>query len=358
MNYNNEEKILIWLNYLNISNKNIEKILSRYNSLEEFWNISKKEDLQKLNIRKDTIEKIFTNKEKDILEFSFEKANEYNFVTIFDEKYPKRLLNMEYGPKVLYYKGKLKEDKVNIGIVGSRRHTDYGRWATSFFTRELSSLGVTTISGLARGIDAICHEETLNSNGRTIAVLGNGIDIIYPKANRKIYEKIEKEGLLLSEFYPGTKPTRYNFPKRNRIISALSDSLIIVEAKEKSGSLITANYALEEGKTIYAVPGNINSIFSAGTNKLIQDGAVPLLNIQDILDEYPILEEQVIEESKEVNLSKEEELIYNLLKEGPIHTDELVYKTGIDISSIVSLTIKLELKGLIEEVSQNVYIAI
>jgi len=357
-----ERNILIWLNSIGITSYNIEKIYHSLNDLKDLWHIDRN-SLSSLNILDEKIiDKIFLNRNKYIFEDVFERIQNQgiNVITILDEKYPKRLKNIKDKPVVLYSKGEyLPDDEISIAIVGSRKATAYGMWACEKFTRELSSLGITIVSGLALGIDAIAHKTAIENNGRTIALLGNGIDVIYPKNNQSLYNEIKNNGCIFTEFPMGTEPLNYNFPQRNRIISGLSLGVIVIEAKEKSGSLITATYAAEQGKDVFAVPGNINSIYSAGTNKLIKDGVIPLLDIDDILDEiYELKDKKInfkIENEDTASLSVDELKIVSLLKEGPLHSDLISLRTGMNTSTVISMLTILELKNIVKEQSGRVF---
>ncbi|MCF6466325.1 DNA-processing protein DprA [Clostridium sp. Cult2] len=354
--------VLIWLNSLNIGNKTIEKIMEQVPQLVDLWE-SSSHNIQGLrNIKAEIKEKIISNRSKDYLNRLFNLIEKQNIdvITIFDKDYPKRLHYIYDNPKVLYIKGNIiEEDNLSIAIVGSRKATSYGKWATEKFVEELVKLDVTIVSGLALGIDSIAHKKALEENGRTIGVLGNGLDIVYPKKNKDIYEVISKKGALISEYFLGVPPLAYNFPQRNRIISGLSLGVIVVEAKEKSGSLITAHHALEQGKEVFALPGNINSIFSRGTNKLIKDGAKLIMDIDDIIEE-------VYELQAKVKIKKEEGIDYSqfspleikvleVIKEGPIHSDSIALNTGLDISTVNSILTILELKGTINEMTGRIF---
>ena len=253
----------------------------------------------------------------------------------------------------------IEDDNLAIAIVGSRKSTSYGRWATEKFVEELLELDVTIVSGLALGIDSIAHKKALEGKGRTIAVLGNGLDIVYPKRNKDIYKEVPKNGALISEYFLGVPPLAYNFPQRNRIISGLSLGVIVIEAKEKSGSLITAHHALEQGKEVFALPGNINSIFSKGTNKLIKDGAKLIMNIDDIVEEvYELQEKLKNKKEKDIDYSQFSSLEIKVLeniKEGPVHSDSIALNTSLDISTVNSILTILELKGVIKEMTGGVF---
>lgn len=357
-----EKKILIWLNSLGIGNINIGKIIDYFGDLRDLWEA----DNKKINSIKDLSaavrEKILYNRNEEYINKLFAKIEKENIhiVTIYDENYPNRLKYIDDNPKVLYMKGNLMdEDSIGIAIVGSRKSTTYGKWACEKFTKELVDLGVTIISGLASGIDTIAHRTALDNGGMTIGVLGNGIDIVYPKRNLSLYEELKKHGGIISEFPLGTSPLAFNFPQRNRIISGLSMGVIVIEAQEKSGSLITAHHALEQGKDIFALPGNINSIFSSGTNKLIKDGAKPLLEIDDIIEEvYELKQKLIFKKENNVdysNYSETEVKIIKLLEQEPLHSDIIAYRTGIDIITLNSILTILELKGSVKELSGRVF---
>ncbi|WP_343231656.1 DNA-processing protein DprA [Tissierella simiarum] len=357
-----QKEVLIWLNSLNIGNSNIEKIMEYFIDLRDLWISPAKEINSIKSIKNEIKEKIINNRNSDYIKRLFSDINKHNIdvITIYDENYPEGLRYIYDNPKVLYKKGSLiEEDNLAIAIVGSRKATSYGKWACEKFAKELASIGVTIVSGLALGIDAIAHKSTIEENGRTIGVLGNGLDTIYPKKNLFLYNEIETKGAILTEFPLGVPPLAFNFPLRNRIISGLSLGIIVIEAKEKSGSLITAHHALEQGKDVFALPGNINSIFSRGTNKLIKDGAKPLLDIDDILEEvYQLREKVLIKKKKKINhtnFSDTENKILKCLEEGPIHSDNIVYKTGLDISTVNSILTILELKGVIKELTGRVF---
>jgi DNA processing protein len=234
-----------------------------------------------------------------------------------------------------------------IAIVGARKASSYGKWAAYGFAKKLSEYGLGVVSGMAYGIDACAHKGALENDGKTIAVLGCGIDICYPASNKGIRDHIIKEGLVLSEYEPGVAPMPFRFPMRNRIISGLCIGTVIVEAGMNSGSLITAECAAEQGRNIYAVPGNINSVCSIGANKLIKDGAVPLILFDDIIDELGI-HRNMPELNLEIELGKDEREVYDLVRTyGETTTDSICRRTGrlpADINAMVTI---LEMKGLL-----------
>ncbi|GFN36396.1 DNA-processing protein DprA [Tepidimicrobium xylanilyticum] len=356
------KSVLVWLNSLSIRNKTIDKIMKQVPELTDLW-YSSSDAIYSLNdINTEIKDRLINYRNEDYLKrlfYNFEKQN-IDVVTVFDKNYPDRLHYICDSPKVLYVKGSLTEDdNLSIAIVGSRKTTSYGKWATEKFAEELVDLGVTIVSGLALGIDAIAHRKALEKKGRTIGVLGNGIDIVYPNTNKALFEEIPKNGAIISEFFLGTPPLSYNFPQRNRIISGLSLGVIVIEAKEKSGSLITAHHALEQGKEVFALPGNINSIFSKGTNKLIKDGAKLIMDIEDVVEEIHELQEK-LSNKRRVELdydqfSSSEVKVLETMKEGPIHADNIAVNTGIDISTINSILTILELKGVIKEIGGSIF---
>lgn len=219
-------------------------------------------------------------------EIRLAKENEINIITINDGEYPEGLKLISDPPIVLYIKGKIsKNDRLSIAIVGSRNASSYGRNVCSIFAKDLSKLGITIVSGMARGIDTIAHKACLEAGGRTIAVLGSGLLQVYPPENRPLYEEIAQNGAVISEFPLNMEPLANNFPRRNRIIAGFSLGCVVVEAKERSGALITARCAMEYGREVFAVPGEIMKETSKGTNKLIKEGAKPVSDVVDIIEE-------------------------------------------------------------------------
>lgn len=274
--------------------------------------------------------------------------------------YPRLLRNIEQPPPVLYVRGSLlAEDEWAVAIVGTRRVSHYGRQTTEAIASFLASNGLTIVSGLARGVDAIAHQVALRHHGRTIAVLGNGLDIIYPPEHAKLAEAIIANGALVSDYPPGTEPLSVNFPPRNRIISGLALATVIVEAGTTSGALITAKFAADQGRDVFAVPGNITSPLSQGTNRLIQEGAFPVLDPKDILEALNL---NMIAEQKtaRVNLPADpvEAQIYQLLSAEPVHIDEISALADQPIEMISAALAMMELKGLVRQVGGMHYVAV
>ena len=335
----------------------IRRLLDRFKTPEAVFHAPAKELLkieglgEKVvgEIRKGPLEKA-VKKELTLL-----KEVGGTILTLKDDTYPKRLRDIYDPPALLYVRGELKrEDELAVSIVGSRKTSPYGRWITEKVSQELARHGVTIISGMARGIDSLAHWGAISGGGRTIAVLGCGVDVIYPSENRKLFEKIIEQGAILSEFPMGSPPEGGHFPRRNRIISGLSLGVVVVQAGERSGSLITAGYALEQGREVFAVPGNVGAEGSRGTNQLIKEGAKVVESSEDILEE--ILPQWRREENIEPKvggpghtLTGEERVLYELLGETPLHIDEIIRESRIDPGGVSSLLLNLELKGLITQ---------
>ena len=268
--------------------------------------------------------------------------------------------NLPDMPDTLYYLGRLPDGtKPSIAIVGARMCSPYGRTQAFCYARTLSSFGIQVVSGMAQGIDAEGHKGAIEGGTPTFAVLGSGVDICYPAANRRLYEAIlENGGGIISEFPPGTKPIPWHFPARNRIISALSDVALIVEAKEKSGSLITAGFALDQGKNVYAVPGAVNDALSRGCHKLIYDGAGIAYCPEVLLAEWGITwqDSGKSEEKKKFVLAKDLDMVYSCLDLRPKNPDGIIEKTGFPPGKVNGILMELELMGLIREVGRRYYV--
>ena len=270
--------------------------------------------------------------------------------------YPQKLLCYKGMPKGLYVLGKLPDKtRKSVAIVGARRSSAYGNQIAKSFAKELAGAGIQIISGMAWGIDGKAHEGALEGGGDTYAVLGCGVDICYPSGHRKIYEAMIQRGGILSEQPPGMPPMAGHFPARNRIISALSDLVLVVEAKERSGSLITADLALEQGKDVFAVPGRIGDEMSKGCLNLIKQGA-GLADSPLVLLEALGIERNVSEKSVKIVLEKNEDIVYSWIRLQPVSLEELVKKTGFGSREVLFALVGLELKGCIREMQKNQYV--
>lgn len=276
-----------------------------------------------------------------------------------DKEYPECLRNYENMPETLYVKGRLPdENKKTAAIVGARECSRYGAYQAWKFAKELAGCGVQIISGLARGIDGSAHKGAIEGGGETFAVMGCGVDICYPKQNEALYEAMaEGRGGILSEFPQGTPPFAGNFPRRNRIISALADVVLVVEAKMKSGSLITAGYALEQGKSVFALPGRVGDALSEGCNRLLAEGAGVADSVDSILEELKISRDRNEDFSRNSNirLASQEEIVYSCLGLQPKNIEEIFQEIHLETGKLAEILLKLELKGLIEEPIKNYY---
>jgi len=282
-------------------------------------------------------------------------------ITIKDKAYPSLLKEIYNAPSVLYVAGTLKkdEDSFALGIVGTRKVSTYGRQVTEQLARELAQGHVTVVSGLAHGIDTIAHTAALDAGGRTIAVMASGLDIIYPSENTGLARRIVEsgQGALVTEFPLGVKPDSKNFPARNRIISGLSQGILVTEAPKQSGALITANFALEHGREVFAVPNGIYATGSVGVNKLIQDGAHLVTDVQDILmalNLFMIPEHIEMQAALPDNI--EERTLLPLLSHDPRHIDEIIRESGLPVTTVVSTFMMMEIKGMIKQVGAMQYV--
>ena len=296
-------------------------------------------------------------------ELSLIKKADAKLISYSDIDYPENLSHIPDSPVILYVKGNIsKENNLAIAVVGSRRASFYGLSTAEKLSMGLSELGITIVSGMARGIDASAHRGALKAKGPTIAVLGNGLSRIYPPENKKLFEEIARNGAILSEFPMTTPPSAYNFPRRNRIISGLSLGVVVVEASNKSGALITSRFALEQGREVFAVPGKVDSVNSQGVNNLIKQGAKLISNVEDILEEIaPQLKHHMRSNEKQPprelshegikpgHLMEDELNIYEHIRGRAVHIDEIADRSGCSASQAMSILLKLELKHLIKQ---------
>ncbi|MFZ7119796.1 MAG: DNA-processing protein DprA [Eubacteriaceae bacterium] len=345
-----EREFILWLNLIKkISVKKFYELYNYFDSIEEIYCC----DIGHLRacdiLTNDNIEDIINSKNNDLLNKHLEllHKSKISYTTIIDEDYPQILKNIHLPPPVLYYLGIIDRDIFNncISIVGSRNASYYGLKMSEKIAYELASSKINIVSGLAKGIDSKAHIGALKASGKTIAVLGNGVNIIYPKENRYLYNQIKNSGLIISEFPPNTEPKPYNFPRRNRIISGLSLGTLIIEAAKKSGSLITAKYALEQGREVYALPGNINNQNSVGVNLLIKDGAKVVTETIDIIEDiFPMFSFKNLENATKDNIfTAEERAILDLLRNGFNDADKLYEQTNMPIKRINYVLSMLEI---------------
>ncbi|MBI3123735.1 MAG: DNA-protecting protein DprA [Ignavibacteriales bacterium] len=344
-----------------IGPQKIFSLLSKFQSIEQILN-SRFNDLVEVDgINKILAAKIINASESinstyDQLENELESLEKIDarLISYFDEEYPSLLKNIYFPPLFLYIKGSFNNsDLSSIAIVGTREPTSYGRNIAESFASELALKGITTISGLARGIDTIVHSATIKANGRTIAIIGSGLDVIYPSENKKLFNEITENGVVISEYQLGTKPDAQNFPRRNRIISGMSIGTLVVETKINGGAMSTANYALDQGREVFAVPGMISSKCSEGPNLLIQKGSAKLVTkIEDMLDELRIqfrTETDNISVKPQIELNLFEEKIYSVIKDEQKQIDEISLLSGISTSDCLVHLLSMEFKGVVRQ---------
>jgi len=338
-----------------------QRLLERFGDAESAWGAAPAE-LAGAGLSTKLIERLVAVREKVDLARIWEQIQKkgIHVLTWLDETYPERLKEIEQPPPVLYLRGELiPEDTWAVAIVGTRRVTPYGRQVTEQVASFLAANGITVVSGLARGVDAIAHNAALRAGGRTLAVLGSGVDRIYPPENRAMAEQIFEHGAVLSDYAPGTPPESSNFPPRNRIISGLSMAVIVIEAGETSGALITAEFAAEQGREVFAVPGNILAPQSKGTNKLIQRGALPLLSVDDIMQALNLTRVGQHKAARKALPADEiEAKLLTAIGEEPLHVDEIRNQTGLPVEKVSATLVMMELKGMVRQVGNMHYVVV
>lgn len=338
----------------------IRRLMEQWGSAKAVWNLEKEELIKTAGMKEEAAGRMLLAKQERDWERDCETLTKMSLrlVTIEENEYPKRLLALPDAPYGLFVRGRLPDDHAKaVAIVGARQCSEYGRTVAGRLGEVLAARGVDVISGMAKGIDSAGHFGALRGGGNTYAVLGCGANICYPPGNRRLYEKLTEHGGILSEYPPDTQPLPHHFPLRNRIISGLCDALIVVEAKEKSGSLITADAALEQGKDVYAVPGRMEDALSLGCNRLIKQGADILLSPEDFLHELGFEQKKngISKNFSKNLLEKEEMLVYSVLDLQPRNINEIINATGLEAAVCIQLLVRLEEKGYIRETFQNYY---
>jgi DNA processing protein len=358
-----EEESFYWLCSIpGIYRRKVKKLIQIYGLPNNIYDM-KESQIRKISIlsEKEQNALITSKKESEILEnYNRLKEQNINFISCESPRYPEKLKNIPDYPCCLYIKGKLNIDKPVVAIVGARNCSNYGKEIALEYARKLSANGVVIISGMARGIDSFAHKGALENSSQTLAVLGCGVNVCYPKENNQIYFEIMKSGGLISEYPVDTQPRSIFFPERNRIISGLADIILVVEARERSGSLITADFALEQGKDIYAIPGRVTDALSSGCNRLISQGAAIANSPFEIMDELGIKYEQnekLLKKSYNL-LERKENMLYSCLDLQPKSLDEILNSMELTYSEIMMTLVDLEIKGLIKETSKNYYVRI
>jgi DNA processing protein len=349
---------LAFSNFPGIGPLTFEKLLKVFGSAEEAWKASE-ESL--LPVLKPALTSKFISGRKEFDIDKYEKSlakKKISYVCLFEKDYPKRLKSINNPPIILYSKGKVNFNSEHkfLAIVGTRKITSYGRSVTEMFASSLAEQGLVIVSGLAIGVDAFAHSACLDANGVTVAVLGNGVDICYPRENQKIYDRIiENGGGIVSEYPPGQEPTVGSFPSRNRIVAGLSDGILVTEGAQDSGSLITANFGLEFNRKVFAVPGPITSSLSAAPLKLIEKGAQLVVTPEDVIKELGISHFAKASRDKKnyESLNKEELKIIELIEYEPMVFDEIVRSLKIESSKLATILSMMEIKGLIKNSGGN-----
>ncbi len=360
-----------------VGNITFDRLILKFGSPGRVFQQSARDLMQVEGVHRKTAEGIASFKSWDRVDRELELAYKYNvdIITIHDSSYPELLRSIYDRPSLLYIKGKLISDEACIAVVGSRRASTYGKFTTENFCRELVSNGLNVVSGMARGIDTAAHRGALSGRGRTIAVLGSGLDIIYPSENMELSERIAESGAVISEFPFGTQPLASNFPARNRIISGIAIGTIVMEATEKSGSLITARFALEQGREVFAVPGSIDHPGSRGTHRLIKEGAKLVENVQDILDEIatriklgqtaaevgcteapkPDFMDKISEPFPAGIPEKISEAVLKALAQEPLHIDAIISTTELGSNTVLDCLFRLELHGYVQQMPGMIF---
>ncbi len=363
---NQNDDIKFWVGFSNIPKigpLRFKKIFNYFETMEQAWQANFNE-LCEAGLESKIAEEIVLKRNEIDLDVEMEKlkGEGINVITLKDENYPKLLSEIYSPPALLYYKGKFmpEQDEFSLAVVGTRKISNYGQQVASGIVRELANAGLTIVSGLALGTDTLSHKACLEANGRTLAVLGGGLDkqSVYPSYNRYLVDEIiSSGGLVLSEYPIGTQPLKHHFPQRNRIVSGLSLGVLVIEAPEDSGALLTAWYALEQNREVFAVPGSIYNKNSIGTNNLIKMGAKMVTGANDVLEALNLnLVKDFVETKKIMPDSKEEAEILKYLSHDPLHIDDLVRQTNLDTKTVNSTLTLMEMKGRVKNLGGMRYV--
>ena len=344
-----------------IGSVRLRKILEHFGDLSMAWQ-APADALRQAGLPEKVVDRILIRRSKLVLEAYWDKIQKtgVKVVTWEDEDYPRRLREIHNPPPVFYVRGSfVMEDEWSVAIVGTRRVTSYGKQVTRELASYLGRNGITVISGMARGVDSVAHESALEAGGRSLAVLGCGVDCIYPAENRQLAERMMESGGLISDYALGTPPDARNFPPRNRLISGLSLATVIIEAGERSGALITASFAVEQGREVFAVPGTIYAPLSIGTNRLIRQGAQPYTSPQELLE---LLNFEMIDEQRAVRqvftVEPFEDELLTIIRNEPLHVDEICIRCKEPVEKVSSALVMLELKGIVRQAGDMKYQAI
>ncbi len=337
----------------------VRRLFEHFGSLEKAWGASRAQLGCILDSR--SIENIERARSRIEPAATLERCSRLGIavLTAMDPAYPRLLAHIPAAPPVLYVRGSLTQaDECAVAIVGTRRASSYGREIATEIARDLAAAGVTVVSGLARGIDGFAHQGALEGNGRTVAVMASGVDVIYPPEHRGLAERVAGNGALVSDYAPGTKPDGPNFPARNRIIAGMALATLVIEAPARSGALITVDFAADQGRDVFVVPANVTSSASAGSNKLIRDGARVITSAADLLvdlgiDGLNVDRPEPVQDS--LPLTDEERRIMAVMSRQPVHLDEIIVAANMTVSEGSAMLTMLELKGLVQNAGSHHY---
>lgn len=353
--------IYMWLKESELLNKKVKKIHTIFDDIRELRDVDKNFLVKNQILDESEADRLFQVKSYQFLEEKYFKYRDMgiSFVHFMKDGFPDKLKKVFDCPYALYVKGNIPELKCpTVAIVGARICSEYGREVAYKFGKELSNAGVGVVSGLAKGIDSYAHKGALAGQGSTYGILGCGVDICYPRENIKIYSEILDRGGVISEYLPGAEPVPYRFPMRNRIISGMSDAVIVVEAREKSGSLITVDQALEQNREVFVVPGRITDKLSIGCNNLVKMGATPVNDISDVLEYLNSIYHINVKKSskKNISLATNEKMVYSCLDLYPKNISDIMNEIDLEMQEILGILMRLQGKGIIRESSKNYYV--
>lgn len=358
----NTEKTKFWVGFnmiQGIGPVRVRRLLNHFGSLEAAWHSAPLE-LATAGLDRRAIEAVVAGRGRIDLDRELEKisARGISILTWEDDAYPRSLREISASPPLLYLRGSLDpRDEWAVAVVGTRHASAYGREVAEDLAAGLARAGVTVVSGMALGIDGVAQRAVLEAGGRTIAVLGCGVDVPYPLTHKRLSEEIVEHGALVSDYPPGTQPDARNFPPRNRIISGLALGVLVVEGADDSGSMITADYALEQGREVFAVPGSIFAPRSQGTNRLIQQGAKMVTSVDDILEELHLgMAQQQLEVRQLIPDNPTEASLLALLSAEPRHIDEIVRESGLATAEVSATLTMMELKGMVRQMGAMSYV--
>lgn len=357
-----QKELEYWMSTIpKIGTVKIGKLLSFFGSEREVFQSRKAVIEASGCITQSEAEVLVRSRDCECIKREYERMQQKNIrlISIHENEYPEKLRVIAKAPYSMFLRGKLpEENRVSVAIVGARNCTSYGKELAQWFGRELSNAGIQVISGMAYGIDGFAHWGALRGKTPTYAILGSGIDVCYPRENYELYMHLQQKGGILSEYAPGVKGKGFQFPMRNRIISGLSDAVLVIEARKKSGSLITADLALEQGKDVLAVPGRVCDPLSEGCLNLLKQGAEPVTCPEDIIGNFHLREmaERHRIERQPVMLDTPEKRIYAALSLEPKHIDQILRETNMVMAQVISILVQMELDGYVRQPVKNYYI--